>query len=296
MEYDFWEQIYRGATQFVAAEVAGVSEQTGRRWVRVSGGVRPRLVVVIGRDPGTRGGALTEFEREHIGLRRGHVGVRQIARELGRQPSTISRELSRHRAYDRRTHRLGYYSPLLAQSRADQDRRRPKTRRLAARPALAAEVQTGLEQRWSPRQIAVRLRADHPDDPEMQVSHETIYQSLYVQGRGGLRRELHARLRTGRKLRRPRAGTRRATATRSSIPDPVPISARPAESADRAVPGHWEGDLIIGSHGRSAIGTLVERTTRYCLLLHLPDGHRPSRSATRCSPRSPLCPTICGGR
>jgi len=109
------------------------------------------------------------------------------------------------------------------------------------------------------------------------VSHETIYQSLYVQGRGGLRRELHARLRTGRKLRKPRAGTRRATATRSSIPDPVPISARPAEAADRAVPGHWEGDLIIGSHGRSAIGTLVERSTRYCLLLHLPDGHRPEQ-------------------
>ena len=126
MEYDFWEQIYRGATQFEAAEAAGVSAQTGQRWVRVSGGIRPRLVVVIGRDPATRGRALSEFEREHIGLRRGHVGVRQIARELARQPSTISRELRRHRAYDRRTHRCGYYSPLLAQSRADQNRRRPR--------------------------------------------------------------------------------------------------------------------------------------------------------------------------
>ena len=134
---------------------------------------------------------------------------------------------------------------------------------------LAAEVQTGLDKRWSPRQIAVRLRADHPDDPELWVSHETIYQSLYVQGRGGLRRELHRQLRTGRKVRKPRAATRR---DRSSIANPVSISARPAEAADRAVPGHWEGDLIIGKNGRSAIGTLVERTTRYCLLLHLPHG------------------------
>jgi IS30 family transposase len=134
-------------------------------------------------------------------------------------------------------------------------------------------VQTRLEQRWSPRQIARRLPVEFPDDAEMRVSHETIYQSLYVQGRGGLRRELTKALRTGRALRRPRATTRRRNAERTTIPDLVSISERPAEVADRAVPGHWEGDLIMGKANATAIGTLVERATRYCLLLHLPDGH-----------------------
>jgi IS30 family transposase len=131
-------------------------------------------------------------------------------------------------------------------------------------------VQARLGEWWSPEQISATLKLEFPDRPEMQVSHETIYQALYVQSRGALRRELAVCLRTGRALRKPR---RQAQARRSRIPDLVAISDRPAEVADRAVPGHWEGDLILGAANGSAIGTLVERTSRFCLLLHLPDGH-----------------------
>jgi IS30 family transposase len=143
---------------------------------------------------------------------------------------------------------------------------------LAVDLRLRREVQTRLEQRHSPRQIARRLREDFPDEPEMWVSHETIYQSIYVQGRGGLRRELAACLRTGRALRRPRrqAEQRRS---RERITDMVLISERPPEVADRAVPGHWEGDLLMGAGNATAIGTLVERSTRFVMLLHLPENH-----------------------
>jgi IS30 family transposase len=160
----------------------------------------------------------------------------------------------------------------VAQAKADERARRPKPRKLAGNPELLAEVRAGLEVRWSPQQISHTLRLTYPDRAEMQVSHETIYQELYVQGRGELRRELTRCLRTGRALRRPRRmpdqrGRRR-------ISDMVMISDRPAEVADRAVPGHWEGDLIIGADGGSAIGTLVERSTRFVLLLHLGGGGR----------------------
>jgi len=141
--------------------------------------------------------------------------------------------------------------------------------KLAASPRLRQEVQARLEKRWSPRQITVTLKQDFPDDPGMRVSHETIYQSLYVQGRGALRRELAACLRTGRALRKPR---RKEGERRGRIPGMVMISERPAEAEDRAVPGHWEGDLIIGKNCKSAVGTLVERSTRFVLLLHLPGG------------------------
>jgi IS30 family transposase len=133
---------------------------------------------------------------------------------------------------------------------------------------LAAQVTAWLEELWSPEEIAVRLRLEFPDDPMMWVSHETIYQSLFVQGRGELRRELHRCLRSGRAHRRSRDSVER----RGQIPDKVMISERPAEAEDRAVPGHWEGDLILGRNNRSAVGTLVERSTRFVLLLHLPDG------------------------
>jgi len=161
------------------------------------------------------------------------------------------------------------YRPLLAQHKAEQRARRPKLSKLASNPRLHAEVQRLLLKKLSPEQISARLRRQFPDDADMQVSHEAIYRSLYVQGRGELRRELAKCLRTGRALRRPR----RRTETRGRIPDMVMISERPAEAADRAVPGHWEGDLIIGANGRSAIGTLVERSTRFVMLLHLPDNH-----------------------
>jgi len=151
--------------------------------------------------------------------------------------------------------------------------RRPKPAKLAAHLELRRLVQTKLKENLSPRQISVELHQLFPDDPEMWVSHETIYQSIYVQTRGALRRELAIHLRTGRALRKPR---RRADQRRGRIPNMVNISQRPAEVEDRAIPGHWEGDLMMGKSGRSAIGTLVERSTRFVMLLHLPNGHRPA--------------------
>lgn len=162
------------------------------------------------------------------------------------------------------------YRASWAQSRAEARARRPKRAKLAANAALRLRVQTRLDAKDSPEQIANRLKLDFVNDPEMWVSHETIYQSLYVQGRGALRRELTTCLRTGRALRRPR---RRAEERRGRIPNMVSISERPPEVEDRAVPGHWEGDLILGADGASAIGTLVERMTRFVLLLHLPARH-----------------------
>jgi IS30 family transposase len=158
---------------------------------------------------------------------------------------------------------------VAAQAQAEFRARRPKTARLAGNARLRGWVQDRLRERWSPEQVSVMLAREFPGEPEMRVSHETIYQAIYVQGRGALRRELAACLRTGRALRRPR---RKADQRRGRIKDMVMISARPAEAEDRAVPGHWEGDLIIGT-GSSAIGTLVERSTRFVLLLHLPAGH-----------------------
>jgi IS30 family transposase len=186
--------------------------------------------------------------------------LRAVARRLGRAPSTISREV---KANGGRSH----YRAVRAHHGAYERARRPKTPKLLAGP-LCAQVTVWLEQWWSPEEIARRLRIEFPDDETMHVSHETIYQSLFVQGRGELRRELSRCLRTGRAERRPQRRVER----RGQIPDMVMISERPAEVADRAVPGHWEGDLIIGKNNASAVGTLVERTTRFVLLLHLPEG------------------------
>ena len=191
--------------------------------------------------------------------------LQQIAAELDRDRSTISRELRRNAHQP-----SGDYRPHAAQRRAEARRPRPKTGRIAANPALRQVIQDGLDLRWSPEQIVRRLRRDFPDRPEMHVVHETIYQALYVQGRGELRRELAQALRTGRALRRPRRQAQQRT-PRMATPM-VMISERPAEADDRAVPGHWEGDLIIGKDGKSAIGTLVERATRYVMLVHLPNG------------------------
>ncbi len=184
----------------------------------------------------------------------------KIARQLGRAVSTVSREV--HANGDR----VGY-RPLAAERRAAGRACRPKATKLAADPVLCARVVADLEQLWSPQQIARRLREDFPDEPERWVSHETIYKSLYVQGRGELRRELARCLRTGRAQRRPQGRMER----RGRIPGMVNISERPAEVADRAVPGHWEGDLIVGAGHKSAIATLVERSTRYVLLARVTD-------------------------
>jgi IS30 family transposase len=213
---------------------------------------------------------LSVDERHRIAaLKAANLGVREIARVLGRGASTVGRELARH------GNAAGQYLPAAAQARAEavaqQKGRRASPAKLAGDSRLRQEVQDRLERNDSPEQIARRLRVDFPDDPEMWVSHETIYQSLFVQSRGGLNRELTAHLRTGRTLRKPR---RRAGQRRERFAGMVMISDRPAEVEDRAVPGHWEGDLIMGSTASaSAVGTLVERTTRFVMLLHLPGGH-----------------------
>jgi IS30 family transposase len=195
-----------------------------------------------------------------LGLERGD-SLTALGRQLGRHTSTISREVQRNGG------RVAY-RPGAAHEQAEERARRPKPTKLATCPALRDRVVDGLERLWSPAQIARRLRAEFPDDAGMQISHETIYTSLFVQGRGELRRELAACLRTGRTQRRSRDRVER----RGQLPDKVMISDRPAEATDRAVPGHWEGDLIIGKNNASAIGTLVERTTRFVLLLHLEGG------------------------
>ena len=203
-------------------------------------------------------------EREEImRLEAGGMGVREIARELDRSPSTICRELKRGQAY------RGYKASV-AQQRADRARRGPRSAKLATNLRLRREVQDRLKRRESPEQIAGRLRVDFPDEPEMWLVHETIYTALYVQSRGALNRELTRFLRTGRAMRKPR---RREGERRGRIPDMVMISERPSEVEDRAVPGHWEGDLVMGSTAsKSAVGTLVERASGFVMLLHLPEG------------------------
>jgi transposase, IS30 family len=206
-------------------------------------------------------GRLTVAEREEIslGVHRGET-FSAIASRLDRAPSTVSREVAANGG------RAGYRA-WRAHERARERARRPKPPKLAC-PRLAAQVTAWLEEWWSPAEIARRLRIEFPTDPMMWVSHETIYQALFVQGRGELRRELARCLRTGRTARRRRGRSE----TTGRIPGMVMISDRPAEAADRAVPGHWEGDLIVGKASKSAVGTLVERSTRFVLLLHLPDG------------------------
>jgi IS30 family transposase len=274
----FWRLIGQGVGSEQAASVFGVSDGVGRRWFREAGGMRP----VTLKPPSGR--FLQHAEREEIAvLLAAGCGVREIARALERAPSTVSREIRRNtqrvRSVPPRTAHPGKgrwrrtpapYRALPAQRRADRMARRPKPAKLHARPELRREVEAGLLSGWSPEQISATLKAQFPGRTEMRVSHETIYQSLYVQSRGGLRRELAACLRTGRALRKPQA---RSDTRQGRIPGMVMISERPAEARDRAVPGHWEGDLIIGKNNKSAIGTLVERATRYCLLLHLPGRH-----------------------
>jgi transposase, IS30 family len=287
----FWSAVARGLSSEDAAAGAGVSAAVGVRWFREGGGM-PTVSLAP-----ASGRYLSFAEREEIAISRAQgAGVREIARQLGRSPSTISRELRRNAAT--RSGRLEYRATT-AQWHADMRARRPKPAKLAVNAKLRRYVQdrlAGVVQRpdgtmvdgpqvkwigrrhgrrkdrrwarsWSPEQISSRLRLDFPDDESMRVSHEAIYQSLYVQGRGALRRELTACLRTGRALRVPRARVRGRG--KQFVTDEVMISQRPAEAEDRAVPGHWEGDLILGL-GSSAIGTLVERSSRFTMLLHLP--------------------------
>ncbi len=287
----FWEAIARGVKTDVAAQEAGVSSPVGYRWFRHAGGVNPCL------PPTVSGRYLSFSEREDIALLKAQgLGVRAIARRVNRHPSTISRELRRNAST--RTWKLEY-KPSIAQWHAERRARRPKVAKLVENDRLREYVQDRLAgavcapdgrelgpdvvvrkgrgkphrkdrpwtTAWSPEQIANRLKVDFPDDESMRISHEAIYQALYVESRGALKRELVACLRTGRALRVPR-GRAKAKAWAHVTPE-VMISERPAEADDRAVPGHWEGDLLIGLE-RSAIGTLVERTTRFTMLVHLP--------------------------
>jgi IS30 family transposase len=287
----FWSAIARGVSSEDAACEIGVSSAVGVRWFRHAGGVYPNLV------PSVSGRYVSFAEREDIAVWRAQKrGVREIARRLGRAPSTVSRELRRNAST--RTWRLEYRAST-AQWHAERRARRPKTAKLVVNERLRDYVQDRLAgmiraadgipvlgpdaqwkgrnkprrqdrrwaSSWSPEQIANRLPIQFPHDGSMRISHEAIYQALYVQSRGALKRELVACLRTGRALRVPRARARQRAG--GHVTTEVMISERPAEVEDRAVPGHWEGDLIIGLN-RSAIGTVVERSTRFTMLVHLP--------------------------
>lgn len=297
----FWVAIADGITSEEAALKAGVSQAVGTRWFRQAGGMTPMSLAPVS------GRYLSFDEREEIAiLNAQHHGVREIARRIGRAPSTISRELCRNAAT--RSYAVEYRAST-AQWHAERRASRPKIAKLAANDPFREYVQDRLAgaitkpdgnlvpgpdvrwigrrhgrrqdrrwaKSWSPEQIARRLVIDFPDDESMRISHEAIYQALYVQGRGALKRELVACLRTGRALRVPQARTR-GKGKQFTSPE-IMISERPADVADRAVPGHWEGDLILGLES-SAIGTLVERTSRFTMLLHLPrmlgHGEQPS--------------------
>jgi IS30 family transposase len=300
----FWREIAKGLSSEDAANAVGASQAAGSRWFRERGGMPTFMLVPLS------GRYLCFEEREEIALLRAQgVGVRAIARRLGRSPSTVSRELRRNAAT--RGGKLDYRASV-AQWKAELIARRPKTAKLVANDRLRGYVQERLSGEvcrpdgtivgpqtkpwngrnkpfrqdrrwaasWSPEQISARLKVEFPDDESMRISHEAIYQALYVQSRGALKRELVACLRTGRALRVPRARTRPG---KSFITNEIMISERPAEADDRAVPGHWEGDLILGLD-RSAIGTLVERSSRFTMLLHLPPSADRSAPAVKHGP------------
>ena len=261
----FWARVRSGSLPGAAAAEIGVSPNTGQKWFRDAGGVMPRAV-----KPAQVRPRLTFEQREEIAIwHAAKVTNAEIARRIGVHRSTVGRELAAHSTTFNDGHRPKYRASM-AQKRADWSARRHTTSKLAAGDRLRRVVQDQLEEEHSPEQISARLKIDFPDDAEMRVSHEAIYQALYVQGRGELRRDLHQRLRTGRALRKTR---RSVGERRGKIPGMVNIAERPPEVEDRAVPGHWEGDLITGQLNKSAIGTLVERATGFVMLLHLPDNH-----------------------
>jgi transposase, IS30 family len=269
----FWRHVAAGASTENAALAAGVSRPVAYRWFAASGGVM--LPRAVRESPpvskASHGRRLSQDDREEIAhLKRLKKSVTEIAEAIGFDKSTVSRELRRNTSG-------GRYRATTAQTLADNRARevRAKPAKLALNSRLRAEVEDRLKRKQSPEQIANRLPLDFPDDPEMRVSHETIYTSIYVQSRGALRKDLAGHLRTGRAMRKPRAqaAQRGSTWGGSPLRDVISISERPPCVEDRAVPGHWEGDLIMGAMNASAIGTLVERATGFLGLLHLPGDH-----------------------
>lgn len=271
---ELFDRVCRGHALEWAAKELGVSPRSARAWWRQAGAMALHrgqnavgthgLVAPGDPDrPGGRGHRLSLAERVAImrGLDAG-LSHAEIGRRIDRDRSVVSREVQKNANAD------GDYHALMAHSRGQEKLKRPKALRLD-NPELCVKVEAWMDQGWSPKLIADVLARDHPDDRLARVSHETIYQCLYVQGRGQLRADLHKRLSTKRAARRARDAAPRAP----RFGDVLTISQRPAEAADRAVPGHWEGDLIIGAKSGSAIGTLVERSTRFTILLHLPDDH-----------------------
>jgi transposase, IS30 family len=253
---EIWRRRADGEPAWLIARHMGRSRRAVRDWVMLTGGIPPRK-------PRRPRSALTAVEREEISRGMALGGsCAAVAKRLGRARSSISREVGRNGGRE-------HYRAADAESAAVGRRRRPKPSKLSSSPALRREVESRLKLFWSPTQISAWLKREYPDQAEMQVSPETIYVSLYVQGRGGLRKELTRYLRTRRPYRRAKNELRPSTPRK--LPNPVLISQRPAEAADRAVPGHWEGDLLLGKP-TDAVGTLVERTTRYLMLFALPGG------------------------
>jgi len=242
----FWAGMQAGDFISDAVVPINTNRRTGRRVLAEAGGVRLR------RGRGLKGRCLTFAQREEIAILRAQgQSLRQIGAVVGSAASTVSRELRRNSVGGMP------YRATSAHALAYERASRPKPAKLHTNTVLRAKVEEDLKKKYSPEQIAGRLRVEFPDEPEMRVSPETIYQSLYVQSRGALKRDLTVCLRTGRAIRQP---CRKAGQRKNRIPGMINISERPAEVQDRAVPGHWEGDLIIGKGNQSAIGTLVERT------------------------------------
>lgn len=256
----FWAGMQAGDFITDAVVPINTSRRTGCTVLAAAGGVRPR------RGRNLKGRCLTFAQREEIAILHAlGQSMRAIGEAIGRSVSTVSRELKRNTKPGTR------YRAATARVLAYERASRPKPAKLHTNTLLRAKVEDDLAKKYSPEQIAGRLRVQFPDQAEMRVSPETIYQSLYIQSRGALNRDLTACLRTGRAVRRP---SRKTGQRKNRIPEMINISQRPPEAEDRAVPGHWEGDLIIGKGNRSAIGTLVERSTNYTMLVHLPDGYK----------------------
>ena len=264
-----FDLLRRGRNGMQAAAESGVSKTAVYRWRAEIGGVIPRDVVYSSR-------FLDRDERYEIArLVGGGAGVRAVARAVGRDPATVSRELRRNRHP-----RTGRYEPERANTLAHARQRRPKARKLSVDERLRGWVQERLDVQDSPEQIAGRLPVDFPDDARMRISHESIYQAIYVHAAGQLRREVRRQLRTARTARKPRS-TRTPQTGRGRIPDALSIAERPEAVAGRLVPGHHEGDLIMGGTGtHSAIATIVERSSGYLTLVHLPDGYGAEQVAT----------------